>query len=511
MKLLKNTLILLCCILSPTLAREQAEEGWRWKKNFVISYQDKEYPLDTLHQDMAQEITNISQVLKGLPENKEGLIQSLRTLFAYDQTQHEKFKNLSSDNQSIRNLLEKDPRLASYWLQHENITDDIQKGNDAVIGIIIENLKRLQRRNMVLAGISIVVEAKKESVFVPLTQDHKQAVFLSGTGNQLIELLEEEFFPKFTFITFDKPYEGHKKYDGFLKGNLGYILTHTSERIPQALKNRSSVYGREVDTYTYASNRLIKDLQAYNQQLIDFNATVPVALDIDLMTEKALSDAKENSKKRRKITISLEEKLEKVQKGYENNQKLISGFYHSEQLLRIFLYNNLKDTIERFLEKDGLTISSLEQFIVLHIHSLNDVCERCAHCLFLESEMCNVITESKRQKVKRGKGKAATWSADPYGFFEKFNNDFRDKDFKYQILLSSSRSGEKRGVEHRYQTGHSLDPQGPIDLESFPPLLGVQVIPHELKIHPLPSTLRQDQDLPSGTMLHQTYFPHSLT
>jgi hypothetical protein len=214
------------------------------------------------------------------------------------------------------------------------------------------------------------------------------------------------------------------------------------------------------------------------------------------ITDNILRQSQERQREQLQLTIELGKNLQDMQASYSRSLKLVPDFFHSEQLLRLFLYNNLE-----FLVNQSVGIDFIDQFLTIHFHSSNDVCERCAHCLFLESEMCNVNTTESRPIVK-GKG-----TRDPYGFFEKFFNSVKEKkpDLKYQILATSSTVGEERGVMHRYQSGYDISPKNPIDLKTFPPLLAFKVIPYEFVFRPLTSSLMSSQD--HNGLLHQSYFP----
>lgn len=479
---------------------QQNEEGWRWKKTFVVQHGGQLHQVDDLHEKMAKEVSTIQQIFERLTKNHEEVIDPIRQCLRDNQYTHSIFRSLNADEMSIGNVLDEDSsgKLGDYWLDGVDFPlpsdPTLQEKNKKIITIIQKNLQRLNTRNIVIASLGTVIDGSYEQI--PVRHNECRAIFLSGRGNRLVELLESKFFPNFTFVTFDRPYDDVKSYEGFLLGNLGYILAHDSPRIPQILKSKSIVYKAELDSYIAATKQLQKVGQSYDKDLKELS--IPSALGDRTLIESVVKDSQRTLRNNLGKIIELERKLQDVQASYQTAQRLVPDFYHSEQLLRLFLYNNL----------DPLLI--VNEFLTLHLHSSNDVCERCAHCLFLESEMCNVNTQQSRPKIKK---KGAVEDADPYGFFEKFFNSVKETraNLKYQIMASSSIVGERRGVQHRYQSGHDLQPSKPINLDVFPPLMAFKMIPHNFNIEPLPPSLAggdSDAAAAAVSVLHQSYFPN---
>jgi hypothetical protein len=486
----------------PTISAQQSEEGWRWKKAFSLQLHEgaQPHPVDNIHTDMAREVMKLHGDFDELVQRPEKVIAEIRRTLKDNPAMEPLFASLNTEDKTIGDIFNnEDPtgQLKAYWLENIDFAA-LPETNVKVTNIIRQNLQRLCTRNIVLAGIGAFVKGKY--AFIPISdlKSGRRVVFLSGTGNRLVELLEEVFFQGFTFVTFDRPYgEESKLYDGFLKGNLGYVLSHNSDNVPPPLKKKSMDYKKELDNYIGA----LKDLQLrrrlYDEGVKKLVDAQPAALEARPITENTLRLSQITLRDTLRLTIDLEARLQNIQASYQTAQRLIPDFYHSEQLLRLFLYNNLESVVRTCLPFDDI-----EQVLALHIHSLNDVCERCAHCLFLESEMCNVIIDVSRPKIRRGAAEAT----DPYGFFEKFFNSVRrfKPDLKYQVLASSSAVGEQRGVQHRYQSGHDLCASDPINLRVFPPLLAFKIIPYEFDIHPLTPSLTQSN---KDGKLHQTYFP----
>jgi hypothetical protein len=504
---MKVFLYLFYLVFLPVLScSQQVEEGWRWKKNFVVQCGDKNYQFDDLHERMSKEVNGIRETfdkLASLDEAslREQVIEPVRRFLQSSTNMHEIFTSLNADEKTISDILGEDSsgELRKYWFEGkilpQSIDPKLQGHNQRIIAIIKNNLERLCKRNVVVAVIAI------DNTIVPVTQLGSRVVFLSGRGNSLIELLESTIFRGYTFVTFDKLYGAGQSYEGFLLGNLGYVLAHDLSSLPESLKSKSALYKGELDSYIAATKGLQKARKAYDDCLKKL--TTPTALENRTLTDFMLRNSQKVLKDSLALTVELDGKLQEIQASYQVTQRLIPDFYHSEQLLRLFLYNNLYSLLS------STALTSATKFLALHIHSSNDVCERCAHCLFLESQMCHVDTQASRPKSKKSGGAEGV---DPYGFFEKFFNVVKTTNphIKFQVLVSSSVVGEKRGVQHRYQSGHDLCPSEPISLDSFPPLLAFKVIPTELALRPLPSSLtapgntdRVDQN----RLLRQNYFP----
>jgi hypothetical protein len=436
---------------------------------------------------------------------RDKVLKPIRELLQKFHQFHPIFESLNTEDKNIGDILAQDRtgQLRAYWFENKDFPKE-PENNDKIINIIRQNLQRITTRNIALGNIGTIIKGQYENIPIIDLRSGRRVVFLSSTGNRLIELLEDRFFPDYTFITFDRPYMDEKSepksYDGFLKGNLGYILSHMSDRIPPTLKEKSEGYKKELVTYLGALKDLTQRHKAYDECVNKLTANVPKPLEARPITESALRTQQTAQSETLRLTAELDTKLQQLQASLQASLRLIPDFYHSEQLLRLFLYNNLELLVKKYFK-----LEDIEQFLTLHIHSSNDVCERCAHCLFLESEMCNVITEESRSFVKKAKGESAK---DPYGFFEKFYNSVKGikPDLKYQVLVTSSSVGEQRGVQHRYQSGHDMSPSSPIQLDRFPPLLAFQVIPSTLHLRPLPPTLAQSQLAATG-LLQQTYFP----
>lgn len=512
MKFIRYIIVLFFIIHSTSsLATEQSEEGWRWKKTFLLQAQDdSQHCVDNLHDQMADMVKSIHQQFSDIAQSSDVVIANLRKFLLTQKNEdinlifknlNAKIKNLNEKNESERKSIDdilKEDRLGQlekYWFVENVDAQTLPKTNDLILHIIKKNIKRLCTRNIVIAEIGTLIGGEYKSIPILEPTTKRRAVFLSSTGNRLIELLEPICFPEFTFITFDRPYNGDKLYDGFLKGNLGYVLSHTSERIPESLKQKSVGYKKEIDTYVSAQRDLEKKLGAYNKCVQKVAKTQPIELNISQITDSILRQSQEKQREHLQLSIELGSNLQDMQTSYLRSLKLIPDFFHSEQILRLFLYNNLELLVDQSFGLDAIA-----EFLTIHIHSSNDVCERCTHCLFLESEMCNVNTEDNRPAVKGKKTK------DPYGFFERLSNSLKDKksNLQYQILATSSNVGEQRGVMHRYQAGHDMYADKPINLNLFPPLLAFKVIPYEFILKPLPPFLLQSQVVGS---LHQTYFP----
>jgi len=502
MKFLKYALLLFIHTTIPSLAAEQVEEGWRWKKTFILQMQEDtpEHSVDNSHDLMANGVTGIQRTLFSMAQKPEGVIANLRQLLKHNPPLQPIFLSLNADDKCIGDILKdvsSSSELNDYWLENK----DLQKfpsANEQILHIIRQNLQRLCTRNIVLASFGTIIKGKYANIPILEPMTGRRAVFLSGTGNRLIELLEPTDFKEFTFITFDRPYDGDKLYDGFLKGNLGYVLSHTSERIPANLKQKSLEYKRELDTYVSAQKDLERRRNGYDECVQKMINIQPKVLSGRQITDSILRQSQTAVRDNLRLTVELDSRLQDVQACYSTSLRLIPDFFHSEQLLRLFLYNNLESLLRKYLP-----FEEIEQFLTIHIHSLNDVCERCAHCLFLESEMCNVITEETRPEVKK---RSNVTSRDPYGFFEKFFNSVKEHKpkLKYLVLATSSTVGEQRGVMHRYQAGHDMHANDPIILSSFPPLLAFKVLPYEFHFQPLSPSLTPQ--VVTGS-LYQSYFP----
>lgn len=464
----------------------QQEEGWRWRKTFIIKYEKngatKEYHVDEIHDRMNEEVAELRTKFISLIQMLPKVIDAIRTS---NGCMYEIFESLSAGDNTIRDIVKNDSskskNLKEYWMKNDDLDSGNTVLNETIMKIIVQNLKRLTTRNLALATIGTTT-VKGDYMYIPVVDrveelsQQRKVVFVSGSGNRIVELLEGEFFPGFTFVTFDRPCDRNKLYDGFLKGNLGYILSHVSDRITGDLERKSVNYGKELANNIVSSKDMSNKRLLYNKE---FQKLSDAGLELGLITEKILTNKLE-------LINGLEKILKEIHTSCINCQRLIPDFFHSEQLLRLYLYNNL----------ELLIANSINDIVVLHIHSLNDICERCAHCLFLEAEMCNVTRNKGINKV-----------IDPFGFFEKFNNSVKDikPDLKYQILASSSTVGKQRGVMHRYQSGHDLRSSDPIDLSLFPPLLGFKLIPQDFSLQPLTSTLQLSKSANNRDSLQQTY------
>lgn len=337
-----------------------------------------------------------------------------------------------------------------------------------------ENLERIQRRNIAIAKIGFIDEkAQYQTLNVtdPKTSQETLAVFLSGTGNELVKILEKSaHFAKYRFIVFDD------KYKGFLRGNLGFILKQWSPppqgmpQLPEEIMKRAGDYAKVIDRYCVSYNDLEKQVSDYKARLARLKGEVSGLQEItgpEIATSNILASHQAAFLRARElsdITFSVSEKSLDV-------QNLIGDFYHSEQLLRLFLYENLNNLLPlQLLGTGGL--------IVLHVHSLNDLCERCDHCLFLESAMSHVC---KNERTAVGHKKAPR--KDPYGFFEKLNNpeqaQFSEEEFMrsnrfFPVILASS---EVAGEKSRYMSGYDGSLGEAIIDEKFFPLMAFKTIP----------------------------------
>lgn len=515
--LINSVYIILYFVLSSisSNATQQVEEGWRWKKTFSLQLREglEQHPVDHVHAQMAIETGDLHSTLDKLVATLDVIVQPIRQILQKKPLLHRVFESLNAEDKSIGDILaNEDPGgvLRLYWLENAD-QPQLPASNDQIIYIIRRSLERLSTRNLVLAEIGTIVEGKFINTPIVDSTTGLRAVFMSGTGNQLIEIIEEVWFSRYTFVTFDRSYGDGKFYVGFLKRNLGDVLSHNSHRIPEIMSKKSASYKGELDTFISAESEYNRKCKAYskNVKAISFAkerfASIPLDLTSVKVSESFLRQSQATLKDIQGLAFQLEASLSEVQSSYVAAQRLIPEFFHSEQLLRLFLYNNLESLVRRYLPFD-----KMDQVLSLLAHSSNDVCERCTHCLFLESEMSNVVTEDCRPTIRKKTSEAKTTAEvkDPFGFFEKFSNSIRETlpELKYQILVSSSKVGEQRGVQHRYQSGHDVCADEPINLSQFPPLLAFKVIPSEFDLLPLPSTLTPPE-VGRKAILLQSYFP----
>lgn len=460
----------------------QKEQGWRWKKTFTLSFQGKTYgETDAVHEGLARECQQIRKLLV------EFRVQSLGVALEPDNPDSSKnweiFAQLNSGGETIgENLKGIEKEFLPGWKAATGETGwtEFKKRFSKVFDILEENLKRIQTRNIAIARIGYLDEKSRYQT-LPVTDPKAPttlAVFLSGTGNELVRIMEKfTSFATYRFLIFDENYKG------FLRGNLGFILKQKVPMgmppLPEAITKKSDSYAGIVDRYCASYKNLEKQIAEYGAKLISFRGegsklqalAGPEISAVGILSshQAVFIGARELSD----IAHTIPEKSLDV-------QNLVGDFYHSEQLMRLFLYGNLKSLLpSQVLERRGL--------IVLHVHSLNDLCDRCAHCLFLESAMSHVC-KSERAEV----GSKKSSRKDPYGFFEKLNNpeqaqfsreDFVRSDRFYPLILVSS---EVAWEKSRYMSGHDGSTGEAIIVEKFFPLMAFKTIPSFGRLQLLP-------------------------
>lgn len=405
---------------------QQQEGGWRWKENFTLSFQGKIYKeADAVHFELDRESKNV-----------QSLLEAFKTHFLVEVLDNEKnwdvFIGLNHGGESIRENLEgvdkKD--LIVKWKQaaeKEETWQVFKNGHAKVFEILEENLRRLRIRNIAIAKIGYIDEKeqyKTLNVTDPTAHPETLAVFLSGTGNELVKVLETfKSFEKYKFVIFNE------REKGFLRGNLGFILIQKVPKgmppLPGTLIQRSDTYASAINRYCASYKSLEKQIAEYNVMFAKFREGVTRLQRLpgpEFLTEGLLLSHPPVFR----VSRDLSDALLTISEKNSDIQSLVGDFYHSEQLMRLFLYDNLKALLpSQFIERGGL--------IVLHVHSLNDLCERCAHCLFLESAMSHVFKEERPEVGPKTKPKR-----DPYGFFEKLNNpenEYSEEGFRKDIFV----------------------------------------------------------------------------
>ena len=370
--------------------------------------------------------------------------------------------------------------LKRWWLKEEGEEPQGLSSHHALIETLAKHKRHLLKATYLACEVGAVKGEEYEILsltrgLMPFQREKgKTPIFVSGRGNELLRILE--YCPDLQAYTFSIYCQD---YEASLRGNLSRICSHPLQGEFQGLQRRSQAYKRIADQSQLAFNRIRQTLADYSHHLSTLQAP------LDELKKMPSHDTRrarevlhhppfEEAQALLRGAAQVAHDLRALQTQDHEEQRYLQGFLHAEHLLRIFLLWGLDDICEPLL---GL-FSTSPSLIVVNFYASTEICQACAHCLFLESTMARVDTAKTRGKTK-GSILEKKPRLEGYGIFERLTNhpkfQSKLKDTQFLIAGSFADTPHPSGARSQaYNTGVTVNWQRPIDMSVFEPRIALR-------------------------------------
>lgn len=525
------------------------DPGFRWKETFQVRARSSThvFDLEEQHKQLYQKTFNVKELLEQVLSN-DGLYREFLlhfvSLLCRDLEAYRRFSpyfwNLNDDNNDIKSVISKSnfspanareinnsngvldsddvedllailQIIQKYFRKgttaetlFQDITSEPQKLEEFILcprdcltaifqvervqKIICENIKRILGRNFCMASFSCLYDDHVHHV--DLTHN-KDAVFVSGTGNDLLKILETFApFAKYEFVIFTKREQKSTELTlSFLRRNLKNLFSYDSDMVPPNIVDKKQAFLTEVEQY---EEKLKEFDRLYGQEVentVKLDEKPKTLAAASSHTVCKLEDAVQeyrtnldsyqaNLAEAVRRSHNILEALKRIGE-HVRNPEIHKHFCHSEQVMLLFLYNTLT---RQYIE--DLHLNDELRGIVFNVYSTHDTCERCTLTFFYELLQTHVNSKTKRQDQDPHLGKKSI------SVFEKFNNIFcgiKNKDrgdgpmldhsVPFAILISSTDLEAVGGSARRAFTAHDGYENEPLCVDYFSPLVAFCLYP----------------------------------
>lgn len=357
--------------------------------------------------------------------------------------------------------------------------------------IIRENIKRvLDGRNFCMASFSCLYDDHIQNMSLT-HQMARDAVFVSGTGNEILRVLETfGDFRNYMFVIFTRgPQRDTEIALSFLRRNLKNLFQYDVDSLPENIKKKRQDFLMEVEEYEVKLKDFDSLYEKEAKRKVQLEAKLKTLDTASRSTVFELEDAVDRYKKA--LRSYEEELLEAIRRnhglldvlertdGHVRNPELYRYFCHSEQVMLLFFYNQLtREYIEGLNLQDGL------RGIVFNVYSTNDTCERCTFTFFYELLQAHVNSKIRHQDQDASMGKKSI------SVFEKFNNilygikgwtrgddPVLEQAIPFGIFISSTNLESDGASARRAFMAHDGYEADPVLVDHFSPLVAFCVYP----------------------------------